>query len=440
MSVPSFRARRSNGPGCSARGAAARLAGARSLALCLVAGCGSQNLDLMPPLYPGVDSEDGCVARVAWVQHVDEPTELGFSAVEVLGQLAGNRHSALDWLEPEASAEYELEYGPEQGRSSLDLDVHAADGPIRLGWREPLASAPDAECGPGWLEIPVEVTLASGGSALTESFSATLSAIAPHRGQLSTRLRPGALRGGLAFGRVLSLDPERRFTVSALTLDVELWPGGSRGSLGVELESQLANPPEGLLLPASPPSAPGPLAIWPSARECGGGAIALPNDARVLGFSVQDVLDRLRQGGPRQLTWPDGAVTPVRLVPEPAEPELCQVRGSSLSFEGVLRAESMDGNLRVDLPVSIDASDAGGSIGAIEVETRGPLRPHPVAELSQDQRPIVRVGDYDAVLIDLRWSLGAAGDSGELSLRGLDAVSPDAEGNYPSTALSSARW
>lgn len=423
-----------------ARRALASRPAVAALGFCL-AGCGAQAVGVGLPLFPGQESEDGCVARQALVAHMDEPTPLGFSALDVLAELGGNASSALDWLEPEPSNEYELAYGPERGRSSIVLDVRAGEGQIVHRWREPLPSAEeDTDCGPGVLEVPVEVTLASGGRALEESFDAVLSASVPYRGRLSTRLAPGALRGGLALGRLESLDPERSFSLAALTLEAELWRGGSRGALGAEVQSAHARPSEALRPAPAAPAQPGPLALWPSGRECGGAGVALPSDAAVFGFSARDVLDRLRQTGPRQLTWNDGSTTPVRLTPMPPEAELCQELGSSLSFEVVLRAESVDGSLVVDLPVSVDVVDAGGRIGDIAIESRGPSLPHPVAELAREQRSIVRVGDYDAVLIDLHWSLGADRDSGELSLRGVDAAAPDTDGSYPSTALSSARW
>jgi hypothetical protein len=380
------------------------------------------------------------MARFAWVEHVDEPTPLGFSALDVLARLGGRTSSSLDWLEPEPSEEYELEYGPEQGRSSLVVDVRAGDGQIMNRWREPLLNAPeDTECGPGVLDIPVEVTLSSAGSALEESFDAVLSASVPYRGHLSKRIEPRRLRGGLTLGRLVSLDPERSFSLGALTFEAELWSGGSRGVLGAELYSLYTNPSEDLRPAPAAPSQPGPLALWPSGRACGGAQVALPSDARVLGFSALDVLERIRQAGPRQLTWHDGSVTPVRLVPLEPDVELCQELGESLSFEVVLRAESVDGRLGVDLPVNVDVVDAGGDIGDIAIQSRGPALPHPVAELARERSSIVRLGDYTEVLIDMRWSLGADRDSGELSLRGVDARA-DAEGNYPSTAISSARW
>jgi hypothetical protein len=42
--------------------------------------------------------------------------------------------------------------------------------------------------------------------------------------------------------------------------------------------------------------------------------------------------------------------------------------------------------------------------------------------------------------VGLEWTHDGASDSGELSLRGVDARAPDVNGAYPSTALASARW
>ena len=148
-----------------------RAARARLLAVAAGWGCGGA-----PLADPGVLSilpgaADPCVPNALFVRHLDEPTALGFSAVEVLERLAGPRLSPVDWLEPEPNDEYVLEYGPERGSGGLELDVRLRDGPLVLRQPSPRFDAPeDTTCPPGSLQIPVEVTLRSSGLSLDEAF------------------------------------------------------------------------------------------------------------------------------------------------------------------------------------------------------------------------------------------------------------------------------
>src|SRR5689334_2701369 len=58
------------------------------------------------PIWPM--SDDPCVQRLAPIAHVDEPTPLGFSAVDAISHLAGSRSSPLFWLEPPDGQDYLL--------------------------------------------------------------------------------------------------------------------------------------------------------------------------------------------------------------------------------------------------------------------------------------------------------------------------------------------
>jgi hypothetical protein len=333
-------------------------------------------------------SEDGCAPAVARIAAVDEPTPLGFTAIDVLNRLSGPRSSALDWLEAAPSEEYLLEYGPERGRSRLELDVRLAEGPILHRYRTPLlGSADDTECDAGALEIPVEVTLHSAGQALDEHFVATLEARVPYRARLTKAFAPGSLTGALELARVVSLDPARSFEIGALTLDAVLWPGGSMGSLGARVDARHAPPSGG---PSPAPGAaeqPRSIAVWPSGRDCPGDAKALPIDAPVLGFSAADVLERLARGGPRQLTLVDGTSKPVNIeLAQVVDTELCQAVTDRLSFGVTLRAKSEDGSVDEVLAVRVEALDEGGDVGEINLASDDPDAAQlalPAAQLGQ---------------------------------------------------------
>jgi hypothetical protein len=404
----------------------------------LVLGCAG-----MPQQAPSLyalpeDDGNGCTPALARIDAVDEPTPLGFAAIVALMRLDGPRSSPLVWLEPASNPEYLLELGPERGLSTLQIDVRAGEGPILHRFHTPLLTAPEGTtCDAGELEIPIHVTLESGSQGLSESFDTVLRARTPYRGRIETQLEPGALRGSLGLASVSSLDPARAFWLGPLRLEVDVWEGGSSGALSVELGARHAEQ-AGQLEPPEAPARPGSIAVWPSAAHCEGGGNALPSHAKVLGFSVDDVLAELQGIGPRRATWSDGseAALALELSAEAVEP--CQKVGDSLSFGATLRARSEDG-IEVRSAVRVEALDAGGRVGEIRIESAEPEAPSPIAGASGHAATIGSDG-YAAVLVAVEWTHDGSRDSGSLSLRGVDAPAPDANGVYRSTALASARW
>jgi hypothetical protein len=286
----------------------------------------------------------------------------------------------------------------------------------------------------------VSVSLESASQGLAESFDAVLEAAVPYRGHLSKSFEPGSLRGSLNLAHVDSLDPERTFWLGPVTLNADIWQGGSAGSLSVFIGASHAKASKELRAPALAAEQPGRIATWPSMTACPGSATLLPADAKVLGFSVDDVLAQLRDGGPRQLTWSDGSVTPVQLELVSETPELCQEVGESLAFELMLRARSSDGALDVRVPVRVAALDAGGTLGAISIESAAPEAPFPIARGADGAGSSLDAEGYKAMLVALTWTHAGDRDTGTLSLRGIDERAADADGVYPSTVISSGRW
>jgi hypothetical protein len=404
-------------------------------------GCGAASAMVQPGLLglPAA-STDPCVQSWTPVAHWDEPTELGFSAVEVLGRLAGPRSSPLEWAEPVPNEEYVLEYGPERGASGIEVDVQARDGRLLISQSVPRYDAPEGTtCPPSALQIPVEVTLRSSGQALDEQFDTMLEASEPYRGRIRHTLSTRALHGGLSFYQVLSLDPERSFWIGSLGVELLVWENGSLGSMSAEVGGGYTRRVEQLrALPAPAEQSP-PLATWPSAQACEGDARYLPSDARVLGFSVRDVLERLAAPSARSLTWSDGSVVPVAFELE-APPEFsCQEIGEALRFSAVLRARSDDQSLDVRLPVQIEVQTRGGDIGAIAIESSEPETPQRIVEVAAPH-PRLPLSGYRALLVSLDWTRLGDSDTGSLALRGVESASPDAEGRYPSSMLTNGRW
>ena len=317
-----------------------------------------------------------CTPVVERLQHLDQPSALGFSAVELLARLAGESSSPLSWLPPESSAEYTMSYGPESGRSSLRLQVMPAEGEVLYRHELRADDAPDdVECAEAVLEVPVTVSLQTGAGALDETFPAQLEASAVYRAQLSHRF--GRDPGGAFNADLRSLDPERAFAVGPLLLQATLWEGGSQGSISAEVEASYtaqASPATRAALPGPVPvGEPTYLAQWPSSEPCGAASMSrLPSDAKVLGFSVADVLSALAASGSRELTWSSGDVTALELDFVPPASELCQAVDDALAFEATVRVRTADGKLASEVPVQISAANEGGSIAEISVQTPDP--------------------------------------------------------------------
>jgi hypothetical protein len=400
-----------------------------SLALGLTLGCGAFTPQPAPAVFPLLAGDsDGCADAVTRIEAVDEPTPLGFAAIDVLMRLAGPRSSPLVWLEPAPNPEYLLTLGPERGVSTLQIDVRAGEGPILHRFRTPLLMAPDdTTCDAGALEIPVVVTLESAAQGLSESFDAVLQARVPYRGHIEKQLAPGALRGSLGLASVTSLDPARSFWLGPMRLEADIWQGGSLGALSVAIGASHAKPADELRLPPQPPAQPGSIVAWPSAAACEDGGNALPSDAKVLGFSVDDVIAELRASGVRRATWSDGSDAQLELELVLETPEPCQRVGESLSFGATLRARSAAG-IDVRSAVRVDALDAGGSVGAISIESAEPDADSPVAGGARGTGE--SLARDSGVLVGVEWTHDGARDTGSLSLRSVDA----------SRALASARW
>lgn len=378
-----------------------------------------------------------CVPVTEQVEHIDQPTPLGFSAIEVLNRLAGQHFAPLIWREPAENPEYALAYGPERGTSSLVVQVRAADGVILYRYRVPALGAPEGtECDPGALEIPVEVSLKSSAGALDETFSAALSAQVPYRGRLSKTFEPGALEGGLTFSELDSFDRERSFWLARLSLDVLLWEGGSSGSLSGQLGAAYVKESKQLRPPPLPATDPGELALWPSAQVCGGSFLYLPSDARVMGFSARDVLNALEGDRPRELTWSDGSVTELSLTYLGVDDHLCQGIEDGLELDVEVQARTRDGRIDTRLPVRVTAMAEAGRIGEIVISRGGPGEP----ALTAPPDSGVALDTVGAVLVDIEMTQRGSADSGSISVRGVDRPTPNGQGSAPSTLIATGHW
>ncbi len=355
-------------------------------ALAVASGCAhtAQQPDLALPF---ITARGPCIPVVERIEHWDQPSPLGFSALEVLRHLGGDRTSALIWMPSVDREQYSMDYGPERGRSSLWLRVAAGAGDIQ--YREELL-APDApegsECAPPVLALPVEISLRSDAFALDETFQTQIVASSVHRAELAHRVEPKGIAGGLIIDELGSRDPNRQYRVAALQVQMLLWENGSQGSVEAEIWGSYTKTAPQALRDAAPLAEPvgdrEPLAVWPSAERCSEPARALPNDARPLGFSASDVLEALSSSRAPALEWSDGSRAELALEFQALASELCQAFEEDLVFEAQLRARTRDGRLDASVPVQVRAYAEGGALGEVVVQT--PPADNPTSSLEFD--------------------------------------------------------
>jgi hypothetical protein len=407
-----------------------------------VVGCAPAAVLQEEPFFPMLPLPGGCASVVERLEHLDQPSPLGFSAVEVLARVSGDSASPLVWLPPAQSSAYELDYGPERGLSDVRLHVAAAEGDVLYHREVPApGAAEDLECAAPVLEVPVQVTIQSSGQALNESFRTVLRASTPYRAEFTQTLDPSSLGGGFMFTNLSSLDPERRFSAGPLSLHVVLWEGGSQGSLQASIQSAYAKPSAELRPVLEPPGEPPSVAVWPSAQSCPEASSSLPSDARLLGFSVDDVLHSLGSSSQRELEWANGDTTELDLEFVTPASELCQAASETLDFDTLLRARTRDGRLDAELPVHVSAEGASGSIAQISIQTR--TEPNGAAPPRAVRVRHLDLGSHDAVRVDLDAQFLPQSSSGSLTLSGIDRATESTgseDTDSPGAPLDSARW
>jgi hypothetical protein len=373
------------------------------------------------------------------MEHLDQASGLGFSALELLARVVGTSDSSLIWLSPQAGDEYLIDYGPERGTSRVRVQISAAEGPVLYRHEvETLFAQEDTECSPGVLEVPVSVTIQSSEHALDETFSARLEASVAYRGHITQRFAAGGLAGGLVLSKLESLDPSRTFEPGELTLELDLWEGGSQGSLRSEVK---ANYTKAALVTWPPALAGDPpqLAVWPSDEPCEAGT-HLPSDARVLGFSVQDVLRTLAGERARELAWSTGSTTGLEFEFATPPRELCQnIAEHNLDFESSARVRTSDGKLDIELPVQISANSQGGSVGEISVQAKNPEASLADGSLATSVLHELETLGYSGASINLDATFHTGGSEGTITLSGVDAKATDQSSSLPHE-LASGRW
>jgi hypothetical protein len=403
----------------------------RACLACVLAGCvgtSTGNPTGDPAREPGLGGgeETGSnseYCRVASARNVgeQEQTPLGFAASDVLTYLIGERQETLRWQAQRGS-----EYGPESGAQPLSLKVTRTSAPVRLvdyerkeGRGEIGATCDDA------LEIEVEVTLRTAQGALDETFKKKVEV----RGKQVARIFHGIpskdLGGSFAY---TSVSPAG-FEFTRLTFDMTFTPYGTAGLLSPTLEMRTSD-----AVSNAPGS--GPLAAWGLAA-CQTGT-AVPLDARVAGYTGQDVLDAFAAMPQPPVRWDDGTMTKLSLSYEPSEQGVCAVlvdtnhalegKAGTLLLTGTLVAKSDDGRIDGRWQVLATARPgAGGALETVGVELDYRVR-RDNPTLADYGISGFDVSSYDSFGVGVKLSVSSQGLwSGDVSVTGFTAP------NCPST-------
>jgi hypothetical protein len=161
-----------------------------------------------------------------------DPSPLGFAASGVVSAVSGNRSAPLRWTEPPA----ELDFGPEQGLSSVELGVVVDAASARFVHWVPGEPGPDlVGCAPDEVQLDALVSFATEGGAFAESFPAVLHATTFDAARLSLSLPLATLKGAF------SVNPVAGGRTNAVVLDAELSAQATNGTLRGQLERTAGN-------------------------------------------------------------------------------------------------------------------------------------------------------------------------------------------------------
>ncbi|HEX5661074.1 MAG TPA: hypothetical protein VFX59_27975 [Polyangiales bacterium] len=159
------------------------------LAMGLLLGCGGTETG-NPFDEPGENTSGNCEVASSTKLELATPSELGFSANDVLAYAGGTHSEALTWQTLRFGS-----YGPESGLQTLRLGVVPRGAKlVRYANRGGIEIAQG--CG-AQLEIEADVTVQSSGGALNESVRTALVARQAGAATLHLRFDPAKLKGTL---------------------------------------------------------------------------------------------------------------------------------------------------------------------------------------------------------------------------------------------------
>lgn len=276
---------------------------------------------------------------------------VGFSPAQVLALVEGSHEAPLFWNATFDAGPTTVTIGPEQGASTLQVQVAAAPGGARLMQADPQLY--DDGCADA-LELDVQVQVSTAGGALQESFVAPVRARVPDFAELRHAIPWDQIAGTL----IAQAQGEGEITFAPLDLRLGISPFGLDGSFGTALE---------VVHGGSVGSGPLTLATFPSATPlCEDEAYTIPVTQAPYGASVDDVVALVSSFETLTLRRPDGTRPALDFVLVPHGEYAC-ARSAGLSGEGELRFLATleirsDDGIDGRVPVEVHASGSGSAL------------------------------------------------------------------------------
>jgi len=352
---------------------------------------------------------------------LNEDSPLGFSAADILAFSAGTHEAAIRW-NPQLPG---VTLSPESGEQAITITVTASGEPRFVQPKPPedngdedlLIDIEGSGCA-SWVEIDVDVTVATSGGALDETFEGVLRAQSPLTSSIFYGPEPDELGGDFAV--TVSGDFEG-FTLAQLGLNVRFSPYGAGGTFNGLLERRSDD------AVTAGPGGMKPYADF-GAGTCGDNAdgFTVGLDDEIEGATVQDALDMFGADDEVALTWETGATTTSSMAFAAATQGGCvllnnEVTGDlTLLTEGTLSMTSADGRLDGEWPGRIEAHvEDGGSISRVVFMLQAKLPEHsaPGANAAYGF-PNDEIASFDGAGVRVDVTVTNAGVTGTVALTG----------------------
>lgn len=352
-----------------------------------------------------------CVETATVLTDLDALSDLGFAPAELLALAVGEHSSPMMWGTGLKDSLATVTFGPEMGEGTLTATVTHKGGEARyIASKAKESDELDggfASCSDR-VEIDVEVTLASAGGALKESFVAPLRGSTAKVATVSHAIEVAELGGTLELTKV---EPES-VSVGAMQIELGISEGGLFGGASSTVEVEFGDSIGATFMT---------YATWPGGDSpCESGEAALPLEGTIADFSGADALALIAAAGPLQIAWDGGE--PVALTfmlahdgdPVCGRYEDFDGQGlGALRFGAELTVESADGKWMGSFPIEVNAQpDEAGALGNVSL---GIYAPYASSVASADFAEIYgldhpALADYERGILDFSGSFTPTGD------------------------------
>jgi hypothetical protein len=280
-----------------------------------------------------------------------DATVFGASVQRLIDNLELGGATPLFWVAFDSVAPTSFTPGPGQTTLALGITLRPGESAEQI---VQFTDVGGAVCPHDVVSVPVRVALATADGSLDDGFDATLEFTNASVAHVSGQLPTDGLTGTFGFGQIG--DPAQGWQAQSLSIDMALWPGGSRGAIRPELrQAGPPTPPSMLVSPAiTPADAPTPtpfvpdhwsaVAVWPRREVCpndGRGGVVFDAADPLIGASPLDVVDALGRDAAWSLASAGGDA-PVHVTLEAPSGLVCVSTDAAtleLDVQATLRAD-----------------------------------------------------------------------------------------------------